>query len=523
MYKVVIVDDEFRTKERLLNLTNWADTQFNFCGEASDGEMALSLINELKPDIVIADIEMPFMNGLELSTILKSTMPWIEIILISGHDEFEYAQAAVKLGISDYILKPIELEKLNTVLSNAVKKIESEKEKDLKLLQMENKLQNFNDYQKDYLFESIILNNYSTQEIIERYKEYNFDIIKKYYVVMDIKICVEKEIDHVSLRALCNRTLKKISNALYYYRVPERILIILADNDQSILKEQAFALAGTMKYEITQIENHNVIIGIGSVTERLRSICQSYCNANKARSYVNDMYIGHILYHEDVENNMIEVNPTSKNHIIDDLLYMNLQDIDDFIDRCLKPEDTPGIYKYYQITSVLFECADIVKKYGGDPSDILPYVKEKNIITFARFGDDESRIILKDFIERTIKFKQKYAKTKYSDILKKAKDFINANYSKPSISLNSVAKHVALSPNHFSMIFSNETKETFIEYLTKIRIAHAKKLLLETNKKLSDVSFDVGYNEPQYFSYIFKKNMLMSPREYRKRRNDNNL
>ena len=76
---------------------------------------------------------------------------------------------------------------------------------------------------------------------------------------------------------------------------------------------------------------------------------------------------------------------------------------------------------------------------------------------------------------------------------------------------------MALSPNHFSMIFSNETKETFIEYLTKTRINHAKKLLLETEKKLSDISYDVGYNEPQYFSYIFKKNMMMSPSEYRKK------
>jgi two-component system, response regulator YesN len=518
MYKVVIVDDEFRTKERLLNLTNWADTQFNFCGEASDGDMGLSLINELKPDIVIMDIEMPFMNGLELTAILKSSMPWIEIILLSGHDEFEYAQEAMKLGVSEYLLKPIDLDKLSKVLNDVVKKIEDEKEKEMKLFRMESKLQDFGDYQKDYLFESIILNNYSTREIIEKYNEYNFDIIKKFYVVMDIKICSDTGIDFVGIKALCNRTLKRINNILYYYRIQDKLTIILADNDRSKLMEQAFAVAGIMKYEIGQFENHNVIIGIGNAVDRLRSVCHSYANANKARSYVTDMYIGHILYYEDVEKNMIEVNNNPDNLIVDELLYMNVQDIDGFIDRCLDAQELPGIYKFYQITRVMFECANIVKKYNGEPTDVLPYVKEKDIITLARFGDEESRIILKDFIERTIKFRQENAQTKYSDILKKAKDFINVNYSKPSISLNSVAQHVALSPNHFSAIFSNETKETFIEYLTKIRINHAKKLLLETEKKLSDISYDVGYNEPQYFSYIFKKNMLVSPSDYRKRK-----
>ena len=183
------------------------------------------------------------------------------------------------------------------------------------------------------------------------------------------------------------------------------------------------ALAGIIGYEINQFEYHNVIIGIGNVVDRLRSVCASYINANKARSYVNDMYVGHILYYEDVENNMIEVSCNTENLMRDELLYMNVQDIDSFIDRCLEPEETPGIYKYYQITSVMFECANIVKKCGGDPAEVLPYVKEKSIITLARFGDDESRIILKDFIERTIRFKQEHAQTKYSDILKKSKRF----------------------------------------------------------------------------------------------------
>jgi two-component system response regulator YesN len=106
MYKVFIVDDEIIVREGIRNKIQWEKTPFNFLGEASDGEIALSMIQELKPDILITDIKMPFMDGLELSMIVKNIQPWIRIIILSGHDEFNYAKEAIKIGVDDYILKP---------------------------------------------------------------------------------------------------------------------------------------------------------------------------------------------------------------------------------------------------------------------------------------------------------------------------------------------------------------------------------------------------------------------------------
>ena len=115
-YKVFFVEDEIITREGIRDNVDWLASGFEFCGEASDGEMALPLLRAAQPDVLITDIKMPFMDGLQLSKIVRERMPWVKIIILSGHDEFEYAQKAITLGITDYLLKPVTVQKLQTTL-----------------------------------------------------------------------------------------------------------------------------------------------------------------------------------------------------------------------------------------------------------------------------------------------------------------------------------------------------------------------------------------------------------------------
>ena len=106
-YKAFFVEDEIVTREGIRDNVNWHSHGFEFCGEAPDGEMALPLLQATQPDVLITDIRMPFMDGLELCRIVREQMPWVKIIILSGHDEFEYAQEAIKLGVTEYLLKPV--------------------------------------------------------------------------------------------------------------------------------------------------------------------------------------------------------------------------------------------------------------------------------------------------------------------------------------------------------------------------------------------------------------------------------
>ena len=126
-YKVFLVEDEIVTREGIRDNVNWGAVGFEFCGEAPDGEIALPQIEETQPDVLITDIKMPFMDGLQLSKIIREHMPWIKIIILSGHNEFEYAQSAVKLGVTEYLLKPVSANDLHQVLTRLSKTLDREK------------------------------------------------------------------------------------------------------------------------------------------------------------------------------------------------------------------------------------------------------------------------------------------------------------------------------------------------------------------------------------------------------------
>ena len=127
MYKVFIVDDEVIVREGIRSKIDWENTEFELSGEAADGEIALSMIQDIKPDILITDIKMPFMDGLELARMVKKIQPWIRIIILSGHDEFEYAKKAISIGIDDYLLKPFTAEDVIASMRKATMQIDKER------------------------------------------------------------------------------------------------------------------------------------------------------------------------------------------------------------------------------------------------------------------------------------------------------------------------------------------------------------------------------------------------------------
>jgi two-component system, response regulator YesN len=136
-YKVFFVEDEIIAQEGIRNNVDWQASGFEFCGEAADGEMALPLLSITQPDVLITDIKMPFMDGLQLSKIVRERMPWVKIIILSGHDEFEYAQKAISLGVTDYLLKPVTVQKLQAVLQKLSVQLDQERKEQAALKKLQ--------------------------------------------------------------------------------------------------------------------------------------------------------------------------------------------------------------------------------------------------------------------------------------------------------------------------------------------------------------------------------------------------
>ena len=164
---------------------------------------------------------------------------------------------------------------------------------------------------------------------------------------------------------------------------------------------------------------------------------------------------------------------------------------------------------------MIFAVSKLIEKLGGDMKQLNPEILQRKFIDDAVQDEKNFTNILEQVLNFALEYRDSKMTGKYGDVILKAKKFIEENYADQNTTLTTVAEAVCLSPNHFSAIFSQECKTTFIEYLTNVRMENAKRLMRETDMKGYDIAYECGFSDPHYFSYIFKKNTGLSPREYK--------
>jgi len=187
-YKVFLVEDEIVAREGIRDNVDWRSAGFEFCGEAPDGEIALPLIEKTQPDVIITDIKMPFMDGLQLSKVIREQMPWVKIIILSGHDEFEYAQSAIKLGVTEYLLKPINASEIQNVLKTVATTLDQESEERKNLKELQSQIKDILTLQRERLLLQLVVGGVSSTEAIEQCRQIGLDIIAQQYLVVLIKV-----------------------------------------------------------------------------------------------------------------------------------------------------------------------------------------------------------------------------------------------------------------------------------------------------------------------------------------------
>ena len=284
-YKVFLVEDEIVTREGIRDNVDWASAGFEFCGEAPDGEMALPLIAESKPDILITDIKMPFMDGLQLSKIVREQMPWIKIIFLSGHDEFEYAQSAVKLGATEYLLKPIS----SSDLLNALKRIKVLIDQERKECESITKLQKRDQGNLALLREKfllrLVMGGISSADAIEQSKQFGLDIIAQCYLVLLLKVelCDNSNpfdyYEYQRVEKVVSDQVSNDSNVLYIKKDLEELVLLLIGDNPEQLQQDGTNLGNSIKQEVEKEQICNLTIGMGTPQQRLGDIHHSFVEA----------------------------------------------------------------------------------------------------------------------------------------------------------------------------------------------------------------------------------------------------
>lgn len=536
--KVFLVEDEMVIRRGIKNSIDWEKEGYIFCGEASDGELAYPMIIKEKPDILITDIRMPFMDGLELCKLVKEELPNIKILILSGYDEFDYAKEAIRLGVTEYLLKPISSGKLLEALNGVSESIRREKEdKDLVRKYMEEMREN-TEHEKQKFFEQMIAGNLSMADALETGKKYEMNLSAGMYNLLLFRFTLgEENRKSGELLGEAEYAIKKLTERLEYVFEFQRdvegwAFLLMADNEEQ-MSERVKELSKDLEEIMKNYSTITYFGGIGQPVARLRELEESFREAERALAARFTMELNRIISVEDIRmaqnvDTLDDIEITSFGEIektrtmLEKFLNNGAEDeIDEFVDVYINelPEENlkSVLMRQYIIMDAYIVMMSFCEKIEGIEGEMQAQSEElKNSMKTIQTLE-EIKNYIRMLLKKIIGVRDTISGRRYSDIIEIAKDQIRKTYMSDEISLNTIAAEVGMSPSYFSSIFSKEIGKTFVEYLTEIRMDRAKELLMCSSMKTSEIGYEVGYKDPHYFSYIFKKTQNCTPKEFRAR------
>ena len=534
MFKVFLVEDEIVVREGIRKNILWEQYGFQYAGDAPDGELALPLIRQIQPDLLITDIRMPFIDGLQLIELIRKELPRTKIIIISGYDDFSYAQQAIRLGVEQYLLKPIVKAKMVEILIGLQKKMEAERQQQDYLTRFQREVQEYETFSRRRFFEQIVEGGMSVLEISETAKTMGIDINAPFYNIVLFSLnsarydasAPESYTD--ALAAIQDKIKQYIVShpEFLFFRWNVTTFAVLVKGDQDDIVQRTDECIENIKGHCAMAgRDVSWHIAQGTPVSRLGAIPACFTEASRLLSYRYLCTEEHILSNASIRDfwkkSGSEMSTGKKEidqqHICNFLSNGAIDEIDRFIDQLLQSAGegpvTLSLYCRYLTMTVYFATVKYLDSIGcrADSFWSLELQPNDNVST-----PEEARRYMRQVICQAIELRDHESKKQQRDLLTQAIRFIDQNYSDESISLERVARTVNVSPNYFSAIFSQEVGQTFIEYLTNKRIDEAKRMLRQTDKRSSEVAVAVGYKDPHYFSFVFKKVSGCTPNEYRR-------
>lgn len=539
MIKVFLVEDEVIMRNGIKRNIPWEREGFTFVGDASDGELAWPLIKKTQPDILITDIRMPFMNGLELSELVRKEMPDTKIIILSGYSEFDYAKQAITLGVTDYLLKPITSEKLMEVVKRVAAVILEERAQRDLVAQYRKEMREHISLEKKRLFDRIVLQDGSAREFLEQGRALGIDLTAACYTVLLFKLMTPDESqayskELVSAAERINAGAESWENLLAFDRGPEGWAFLL----KSETAEQAEKELGQLEERVRAMLGEDAVQyfgGVGDTVQRLSDIRGSYQSASKAfasrffaekSQFVRACQVESREYREEGDMSLIAVDSSKINReLVENFLRVGVaEEIDDFVEEYfdgIGPENYRSLmFCHYLIVDMNFCACHFLEKLGVNPLELSAECRDVDRFSYYATSEAGMTDYVKKLFRETIRLRDGSVRNKYQSVIEKAKACVLEHFQNNEFSMNQAAAMVNISPGYFSTLFRQETGTTFMEYLTDVRLGRAKELLMCTDLRSSEIGYQVGYKDSHYFSYIFKKICGCTPKEYRARKSE---
>lgn len=534
LYRIMVVDDEEEIRLGIIKKIDWKANGFIVVGDAENGRDALEKAEKLNPDIVMTDIKMPFMDGLELGKKLSEIMPSTKVIIFSGSDDFEYAQKAIKINVIEYVLKPINSIELTEVLRKLKIQLDKEYDEKTNIEKLHNHYLESLPVIREQFLVGTIEGRIAKKQWEEQNEKLGIDFKSKYLTVALIhydgtSILRYLDDEHLSEEdALLLISIKKIidENMVRYckfisFLYSDMVVVIGNLEEKSHILNFIRGLNDICKlYE--RIMSSTITVGVGQVFEDPSQIRYSYKTAQNALDYRVMLGNGKVIYIEDVESNnsiQLQLSEQEERTMLNAIKISSKEEIVEAIDNLFKKVEDLLLpfnqYRIYlmEITTALLKLVQAYKldidEIFGDNFNCYSYMESFNSIYETKKWFIYISIKVNDFIKR-----ERVNSSKL--LIEKAKEYVKKNYNDYEMSVEKICSQLHVSPTYFSTIFKRETEMNFVNYLTEVRMEEAVRLLNTTDDKTYSIATKVGYPEANYFSYVFKRKFGVSPSKYRK-------
>lgn len=520
MYKLIFVDDEDIVREGITSRIPWGKNGFELAGVFGDGRAALDFVQENEVDVILSDISMPRMDGLTLSREIADSHPRIQVLLLTGFEDFEYAQEAVHHRVKEFLLKPITAEELGNVLERTkgeldrLRYVEGEQERLRDLLDRSLPLL------RERFFYSLASGRLDKEEITRRRNFFGWNDLDGVYKI--IIASLPDEWEEITRLAIFEESRKAISpDDAVFSNSNEDIVILLQGSDGNYLNKRARNIAERLFSSAIRLGDSPVAIGIGESVHRLEDVNRSYLGAGNAVDHTRVLGITQIQSIEEVR----QKTRVSQEAFISRALRLVKalrEGVNDSVQNALT--DVFSLFEESYLTS-----SDVVSYLARLQYHLSDFVDEMGISVQDDFTELSltaeprrfTRLVdAKRYFGTQIAKIEKHIQQRRNDAahsrIDKARLIIADRISDKSFSLQDICSELYLSTSQFSALFKDSTGHTFVEYLTELRIDEAKRLLKTTDLKSYEVADHVGYQDPRYFSSIFKKITGLTTTEYRR-------
>lgn len=527
-YGLLVVDDEDLIRNAVTKVIDWARLGFTHIYEAEDGEAALAICRSRRVDLVLTDIVMPFMDGLELSRILQTEFPQIHIVILTGHEEFDYAKQSIHYGVKNYILKPVGAESLYREMQGICESLHIESKQKQYIAKMGSQLHESLPLLREKFLYALVCTTYRKgKENEKRIANLEIPLYSKQYLVGIVEADfgqVDDEDMELFLFAVKNICMDTVGNQHCVFDDGQCIIIIF--NLDQYGEGCRMVIYETMEVILKALEIAMKISAagaIGSPADSIEYLNRSYreaCAALECRYLLGYNRIYDIRDLAQIED--VFLYPT--NEIKQFLYAMKFLDQDELDATMQQIEQTCMANKSLSVSNIkmiYFEIlTGILKELSATkiPQEML----WQQGIALYRQMDSQSTIKqfatgIMMFAGNVSKVLQTAQQSSSQDLIRRAEDYMEQQYMNSELSLPMVAGKIGISTGYLSGLFKKESGRNFIEALTEIRMCHAMQLMKQTDKKNYEIADETGFSNPHYFSISFKKYSGMSPSKFRNR------